>query len=89
MVKVRYITGAKIGWITQYHRSIAVEYVRRGLIEIMDEPVASDNDISADMSITTEMTKATLEKIASLRGVELPSKVTKKQIIEILIQREK
>tara|TARA_Y100000310_G_scaffold269827_1_gene283309 strand:- start:23026 stop:23763 length:738 start_codon:yes stop_codon:yes gene_type:complete len=87
MVKVRYIIGPRIGWETEYRRSIAEIFVSRGLVEVIAAAPA-DDDITADMTVTKRMNKDTLLKIAGLRAVPVHEDMTKAQLIERLSEEQ-
>ena len=73
MVKVRYITGQRPGWETEYRESIAEILEGRGEIEILGvakEERPEEPEVAANMNITKRMTKPTLIKIALLRKLD-------------------
>lgn len=89
-VKVRFITGAKVGFETNMNEGVAMKLVDRGQVEIIDvvssEPIdeTGKDEITADTKITNRMTLDTLRKIAGLKGIDDTEGLTKAEIVELL-----
>lgn len=83
MVDVRYLAPHRsAGWETRYRYDIAKKLEGKGELKILDMP--EEATITETPNITTRMTRATVEKIARLRGIENPERYNKRDIVRML-----
>ena len=92
VIRVKYITGQKLGFEAEYNEEIAQRLAGKGEVEIIGvvkEEKPEEPEVAADMKITARMGKDTLIKIAELKGIEIgdPDAWTKAEIREIIEQK--
>lgn len=90
LMKVRFLTGPKIGFESEMSEGVVMKLVERGQVEIIDAvsstPIdeTGKDEITGNTKITARMTRATLQKIADLKGLDDTEGLTKTDLVELL-----